>query len=323
LVRELSRLGHEVWFLERDVPWYGVRRDDPVPDGVHLVLYRSLVELRRSCESLVRESDGVIVGSYLPEGATVCDWVLEKARGVTAFYDIDTPVTLAKLARNEAEYLAPHSIAGFDLYLSFTGGPILRRLEREHGARRAVHLPCFADPERYRPLPTVPIWTLGYFGSYSCDRQPVLDRLLLEPARLRPQERFVVAGTQYPANVKWPANVDRIEHLAPHEHAAFYCAQRFTLNLMRRDLVEAGWSPNERLFEAAACGVPIVSDVWSGISEYFQPGEEIIIASSHLELERFSEKERISIGARGRARVVAQHTARHRAEQLESLLAHA
>ena len=89
---------------------------------------------------------------------------------------------------------------------------------------------------------------------------------------------FVVAGPRYPAGVQWPANVQRVECLPQSEHRDFYCAQRFTLNVMRQETVLAGYSPGVRLFEAAACGVPIISDAWSGLEGFFVPDEEILLA---------------------------------------------
>lgn len=325
LVRELARRGHDVLFLERDVPWYAEHRDLPAPPWGTTRLYGSLDELREQWTPVVRRADVVIVGSYVPDGVDVARWALEEARGVVAFYDIDTPVTLAKLARGEADYVSTELIPGFDLYLSFTGGPVLDELEREWGAPCARALYCSVDPEVHCPDPSGPgddAWELGYLGTYSADRQPTVERLLCAPARSRGASRFVVAGAQYPdAALDWPANVDRIAHLAPPEHRAFYNAQRFTLNVTRDDMVRAGWSPSVRLFEAAACGTPIVSDRWEGLSTFFVPGEEILLADGPEDVLRAlsdtSEAERRRIGARARARVLAAHTAAHRAVELE------
>jgi spore maturation protein CgeB len=253
--------------------------------------------------------------------------VTRTARGVTAFYDIDTPVTLARLAAGTADYISPELVRRYDLYLSFTGGPTLRRLETTLGARAAHALYCSSDPEMYRPEPTTQRWALGYLGTYSADRQPVLDELLLRPARRAPGEAYVVAGSLYPESIVWPENVERIAHLAPAEHRRFYNAQAFTLNVTRADMVAAGYSPSVRLFEAAACGTPIVSDYWEGLESFFEPGREILIARSAEDFERFhrdlSPAARRAIGARARARVLSAHTAAHRAAQLESYAADA
>ncbi|HET7753756.1 MAG TPA: glycosyltransferase [Anaeromyxobacteraceae bacterium] len=325
LVRELARRGHRVLFLERDLPWYADNRDLPKPPWGQTEIYRGLPELEDRFARAVEHADLVVLGSYVPEGIAVGEWLVSTARGTKAFYDIDTPVTVARLARDDCDYLSRALVPRFDLYLSFTGGPILRRIEAELGAKAARPLYCSADPEHYRPEPHPPLWDLGYLGTYSEDRQPTLDRLLLEPARRWREGRFVVAGPQYPRDVRWPPNVARMEHLAPPQHVSFYNAQRFALNVTRRDMVQAGWSPSVRLFEAGACGTPVVSDPWDGLETVFVPREEILIARTAeeaLEIVRnLPEEERLAIGAAARARVLKEHTAAHRARQLEGLVA--
>lgn len=324
LLREFTRRGHEVVFLERDVPWYAAHRDMPNPVFCATRLYESVAELDRSYADLVAKADAVMIGSFVRDGVAVAEWVCATARGIKAFYDIDTPVTLAKLARNDFEYLTPQLIPQFDLYLSFTGGPTLRRLEESHGAAMARALYCSVDARIHRPLPVPPRWDLGYLGTYSDDRQPKLDALLLAPARLLPHLNFAVAGPQYPATIQWPANVLRIEHLPPPDHPSFYAAQRFTLNLTRADMVAAGWSPSVRLFEAASCGVPIISDCWEGIESLFRPGEEILLVESSREIVEIlcgcPEPRRRAIAAAARERVLAAHTAEVRARELETHL---
>jgi spore maturation protein CgeB len=324
LLKAFAARGHEILFLERDVPWYASHRDLNDPDFCRLEFYSSLEDLRRYRREIAG-ADAVIVGSYVPDGVAVGQWVQETANGVVAFYDIDTPVTLAKLARGDFEYLAPGLVGSFDVYLSFTGGPTLQRLEHEYGARRAYAFYCLVDPDAYGPVATEPRWDLGYLGTYSDDRQPHVDELLVQPARAQPGARFVVAGPQYPEELKWPGNVERLEHVPPNEHAAFYAAQRWTLNVTRADMRAAGWSPSVRLFEAAACGVPVISDRWPGLDELFRDGEEIVIADSPADvlraLREISDDERRAIGERARAKALAEHTAARRVDQLEELLA--
>jgi spore maturation protein CgeB len=263
----------------------------------------------------------VIVGSYVPEGIELGRWVVDTARGVTAFYDIDTPITLARLANDECDYLERALVPRYSMYLSFTGGPTLTRIERELGSPRALPLYCSVDVALYGPERRPERWELGYMGTYSPDRQPAVDRLLIEPARRQPDMRFVVAGPQYPRGIEWPGNVHRIEHLAPDAHRAFYNELAFALNVTRVDMIAAGWSPSVRLFEAAACGVAIISDRWDGLSELFEPDSEILIASDTEDVLRYlrdlGDGERREIGARACARVRAAHTAAHRAADLE------
>jgi spore maturation protein CgeB len=321
LVRELSARGHEVLFLERDVPWYAENRDLSAPPFCRTMLYKSLQELKDLYAYEVRRADLCAVGSYTPEGIAVCEWVTDVAEGVTSFYDIDTPVTLAKLAKADCEYLRPDLISRFDLYLSFTGGPTLRRLEREYGSPMAKPLYCSVDSSIYSPTPEEKIWDLGYMGTYSGDRQAAVDNLLTEPARSWNDGRFVVAGPQYPRSIQWPRNVERIEHLSPGEHSRFYNRQRYTLNVTRSDMIAAGFSPSVRLFEAAACATPIISDYWEGLDDFFRVGREILVARDSREvlqvIREMPENERGVLGERARRRVLAEHTSARRAEELE------
>jgi spore maturation protein CgeB len=318
LLHELEARGHDVLFLERDVPWYAASRDFEAP---FVSLYSSLAELRERHEEDLRGADLVVVGSFVPEGVRVGEWALEVAGGPVAFWDIDTPVTAAKLARGDHEYLTPELLGRYDLYLSFTGGPLLEQL----GAQRPRPFYCMVDPTQYRPVEAERRFVLGYLGTYSPDRQETLRELLLEPAHRLPQLHFAVAGPQYPDVDGWPANVEHFEHVPPAEHARFYASQRLTLNVTRQAMVESGWSPSVRLFEAAACGVAIVSDWWPGLDSFFVPGEEILVARSTddvLRILRETDGDEVArIAAAARRRVLGEHTAERRAEQLEAEVA--
>ena len=327
LLKAFVTRGHEVTFLERDVPWYsGNHRDLADPDWCRLVFYKEAADL--DCHrDLIAAADAVIVGSYVPDGVSVGRLVQDWAGGVTAFYDIDTPVTLGKLARGDVEYVSPELIPGYDLYLSFTGGPTLELIEQRYGSPAARALYCSVDPAAYPPLDREKRWDLSYLGTYSPDRQPVLERLLIEPARRLPHLRFVVAGPQYPDDIDWPANVERFQHVGPVDHPEFYAASRYTLNVTRADMVAAGWSPSVRLFEAASCATPVISDVWSGIEDVLTPGREILLATSSHEVVgilRDPDDERPArTGQAARARILGAHTADCRAAELENYLAEA
>jgi spore maturation protein CgeB len=325
LVRGLSERQHDILFLERDMPWYAENRDLPDPPCGRTVLYSSLTELRDRYKEEVRNADLVIVGSFVPQGVAVGEWVCSVAHGVTAFYDIDTPVTLLKLDSGDTEYLSRSLIMSYDLYLSFTGGPTLDRLQKKYRAKHPRALYCSVDDTTYYPDPQPVQWDMGYLGTYSEDRQPALGRLMLKPALAWEKGRFCVAGSMYPDAIVWPGNVHRIRHLPPADHRVFYNAQRFTLNVTRAAMVRAGYSPSIRLFEAAACGTPIMSDAWDGLNELFDIGTEILVARGERESLEFltdlTEDDRIGLGQRARRRVLASHTAARRAEQLESYAA--
>jgi len=325
LMRGLHARGHRIVFLERNLPWYEENRDMPKVAYGRVHTYSSVSSAKRRFRKIVADADLVIVGSYVPEGIEVGQWVTQTAKGITAFYDIDTPITVAGLERGTCDYISPRLAAAYDLYLSFTGGATLRKIERRFGARKAVPLYCSVDPQLYSPERRASKWDLGYIGTYSEDRQKALEQLMLAPAREWKAARMVVAGAQYPGNIPWPPNVERVEHLPPDLHRGFYNSQRFTLNLTREKMRRAGYSPSVRLFEAAACGTPIISDNWPGLETFFQPGKEILIARSGRETLEFireiPEKERMAIGTNARARIVGAHTASHRAMELESYVA--
>jgi spore maturation protein CgeB len=322
LLNALASRGHSVTFLERDVPWYREHRDLGETSGWSVELYSSLHDIPRLFGELVANADLVIVGSYVPDGIAVGDWVTRIARGATAFYDIDTPVTLSTLAAGTCEYLTTELVARYDMYLSFTGGPTLDRIEQDLGSPMARPLYCSVDERLYHVEPRPVRWHLGYMGTYSHDRQPALERLLLAVAREWKEASFIAVGPQYPESIAWPPNIKRVTHLAPRHHRAFYNEQRFTLNITRAAMIAAGWSPSVRLFEAAACGTPIITDDWNGLDNFFTRDEEILVCSSTADvlrvLQDLPESERLAIGERARRRVLSEHTAAHRAAELES-----
>lgn len=319
LLSGLAQLGHEVTFYECDRPWYAAHRDMPEPDFARLVLYDDVADLKLHREDLAR-ADAIVVGSYVVNGRAVVELVAELTRAPLLFYDIDTPVTLAAIDAKTCTYLDRRAIARCDAYLSFTGGPTLRHLVESYGARQAHALYCSVDPQEHEPQALERNIALGYLGTYSPDRQPGLERLLIEPARARPDLQFVVAGPQYPEEIEWPANVVRLEHVGPEDHAAFYGRCRFTLNLTRADMRAAGWSPSVRLFEAAATGTPIISDSWPGLEDVLAPGREVLTVESSRDvldiLDHVDATARTELAQAARSRVLAAHTHLHRAREL-------
>lgn len=321
LCRALSLRGHQILFLEKDTKWYANNRDLPPPPFCELGLYKSSDDLRLRFSERVRSADFVILGSYVAEGVAVGEWIVRTAQGPVAFYDIDTPVTLTKLRRGDYEYLSPELIPKFDLYLSFTGGPLLDRLRQSFGARVVRPLYCSADPDIYYPELSEKRWDIGYLGTYSADRHASFERLFLTSATMYARGRFVAAGCQYPREINWPPNVQRVSHLPCGEHRSFYNRQRFTLNITRSPMVDAGFSPSVRLFEAAACGTAIITDRWDGLEAFLQPGKEILVADSASDVLNYiasmPDFQRIEIGHAACQRFLREHTPAHRAKELE------
>ena len=321
LLKELSKRGYQTTFLERDVPWYSSHREFDSLPYCTVALYSSLDELKDRFIGLLRTADLVVVGSYVPDGIAVGEWVTATAKNLTAFYDIDTPVTLSNLKNGRCEYLSAQLCCRYDLYLSFTGGPTLDFIERKLGSPCARALYCSVDPALYYPESQAVCWDIGYLGTYAADRQPALENLLLDAARKRPNQRFIVAGPQYPQDVIWPPNVERIEHLPASEHRHFYNSQKFTLNVTRRDMIRSGYSPSVRLFEAGACGIPILTDQWPGLQTFYEPFSEILPVRSGADLASYlgmPEEQRRQVGARARQRTLRFHTAAVRAREFEA-----
>jgi spore maturation protein CgeB len=327
LVNALSYDRHHVTFFERDVPWYAEQRDLHVlPDPSRLLLYKSWPDVAAEARRVVTRADAAMVTSYCPDAQNAAALLQEWRSPVTCFYDLDTPVTLDRLAAREAiDYLPPDGLSGFDLVFSYTGGEALEILRDRLGARRVLPLYGSVDPAQHGPALPLPQYQadLSYLGTYAADRQPVLERLFVAPARLRPAARFVIGGAMYPPDFPWAANMYFVRHLPPTEHPAFYSSSRLTLNVTRAAMARMGWCPSGRLFEAAACGVPILSDAWDGLDTFFEPGRDILIADTTehalAALDRSPDELR-RIAAHARERVLAQHTAAQRARELVAAL---
>jgi spore maturation protein CgeB len=325
LIRALTRRGHRVVFFERDVPYYAAHRDlAELPEG-GLRLYADWEGTVDAARRELADADVGMVTSYCPDGIAATALVLD-APVTRVFYDLDTPVTLDRLAAGEPlPYIGADGLRGFDLVLSYTGGEALRALESQLGAACARPLYGSVDPDVHRPdVPRDAFrGQLSYLGTYAADRQPALERLLVEVARRRAHERFVIGGAQYPLDFPWASNIYFVQHLPPADHRAFYASSRLTLNVTRAAMARMGYCPSGRLFEAAACGVPVVTDRWEGLEHFFTPDDEILLADEpdHVmaALDRpDAELRRIADAAR--ERTMAQHTNDARAGELEALL---
>jgi spore maturation protein CgeB len=317
--------GHEVTFFERDVPYYAMHRDLTELPGGRLVLYRDWNEILVEANRELREADIGMVTSYCPDGIAAAELVLG-SNTTRVFYDLDTPITLDQLRLGKTvEYLGPGGLRDFDLVLSYTGGAALERLETELGAHCVAPLYGSVDPKVHKPAAPVEMFQcdLSYLGTYAEDRQAALNQFFVEPARRLPDQKFLIGGAQYPEQFPWTENIFFARHVAPPDHAAFYSSSRLTLNVTRRAMAEMGYCPSGRLFEAAACGTPILSDWWEGLDKFFKPGSEILVAYNAEEAIaalQLSREELNKIARSARERTLSEHTAEHRAEELEEIL---
>lgn len=327
LIRALTRRNHDVVFFERNVPYYAEHRDLEALPGANLVLYREWAQVASRALTEARQADVGIVTSYCPDARAAAALLHEQAPGaLSVFYDLDTPVTLARLeAGDTVEYLPAAGLRDFDLVLSYTGGGALASLRERLGARRVAALHGHVDPQAHRPAAPDARFTadLSYLGTYASDRQPALETLFVEPARRRPAQRFVLGGSGYPPDFPWAGNIWFVRHVAPPEHPPFYSSSRLTLNVTRRDMAAMGFCPSGRLFEAAACATPVLSDEWEGIEQFFTPGKEILLAGSAEEATAALDlppDELARIGRAARERALDEHTSDRRAVRMLSLL---
>jgi spore maturation protein CgeB len=326
LLRAMTRRGHTVSFYERDVPYYASTRDGwTAPAGVSVHHYESVAEIEREARSDLDAADLALCTSFCPDGAFVARLILDSRAAIKAFYDLDTPVTLDAMSAGEpVPYLPLDGLAPFDLVLSFTGGKALDELYTRLGARAVAPLYGSVDPGAHFPVTPVRQFrgALSYLGTYAADRQRALEELFIEPARCLPQVWFRLAGAQYPEDFPWQPNIAFARHLDPAQHPAFLCSSRATLNVTRGAMARYGFCPSGRLFEAAACGAPILSDCWEGLEGFFAPGEEILCVHSAVDVISalaLSDAELRRIAKAAQTRVLEKHTAERRVQELETI----
>ena len=321
ILRALARAGHEITFFEKDVPYYAGHRDFVECEYCELKLYHSWEYCRRSALATAAESDIVMMASYCPDGARITEEVLDLSHPLLVYYDLDAPVTLAKLRAGEpVEYIRGEQLRQFDLVLSWTGGRALEGLRKDWRVEMVRPLYGCVDPDVYHRQDSRNDFrcSLSYMGTYAPDRQEKLDVLFLEPSRRRPDLHFLLAGSLYPWGWQWGSNVTKMEHVAPDDHPALYSSSRCTLNITRADMAASGYCPSGRFFEAAACATPIISDWFDGLDQFFTPGEQILIAHSAedtLHALNKDEEDLRTMGERARERTLDEHTGEHRARQ--------
>jgi spore maturation protein CgeB len=325
LAAALGRAGHRLEFFEKDQPWYAAHRDLDVLPGGRLHLYSKLSDERSRVETALSGADVAMVTSYCPDAVLAAEIVLDSPAWVKAFYDLDTGVTLARLAAGErVEWVGPRGLVDYDLVLSFAGGRALRLLHERLGARHTAPLYASIDPAVHAPAPAVAAFRgdVSYLGAFAPSRQRALEALFLAPARRMPDRTFVLGGSMYDAAFPWAENIRHVRHLEPALHPAFFCSSPLTVNVTRAEMAAMGHCPSPRLFEAAACGVPVLSDWFDGLDAFFTPGEEILVARNEDEATHAISLPRMAherMGRRARERALAEHTADARAEELVGL----
>jgi len=328
ILRALARLGHSVTFYERDQSQFARHRDLPESEEFGVRLYARWDAVRHAAVEEAKHSDVVLLGSHVPEGARIADAILALREPLRVFYEWDTPGTLERLTYGGLEYLRALQLPDFDLILSRTGGSSLSALEMDYGARMALPLfPC-VDPEQFFRLPARPQLRceLSYVDGYSLEKQVQLESMVIAAAKQRPSWKFLLAGPPRPAGLAWPKrgqggskfpkNVRRVESMTREDRPALYSSSRLTLNLSGKAAAEWGFCPSSQLFEAAACGTPLLTTGFAGLESFFEPGVELLVAADAVDviagMER-SDASLASMARRAHERTLDEHTGYHRA----------
>ena len=325
LVKAMLRRGHTVNFYEKDVPYYATERDlHALPRGGKLRLYSSFEAVYQEAQRDLNDADLAVCTSFCPDGPAASNLIWASRAVVRAFYDLDSPVTLDAFNNGSVPYLPAAGVGNFDVVMSYTGGRALEELKHRLGAKRVEPLYGWVDPESHFPIPPNNQFRadLSYLGTYAKDRQEALHRLFLCPAQYLPTKRFLIGGAQYPDSFPWTENIAFVRHVPPPMHSAFFSSCRATLNVTRKVMARYGYCPSGRLFEAAACGAPLLTDWWEGLDQFFQPGLEVLAvqnAQQVVDALSLSDSELLVMASAARERTLAKHTALHRVVQLEQI----
>ncbi len=327
VIRALNDLGHTITFYEPDAYDRQKHRDMADPPWAKVVVYPADERGVEQALEQGRDADLIVKAS----GVGVFDELLEKAvlnirqpRTLVAFWDVDAPATLDRLERDPADSFH-ECVPRYDLVLTYGGGDLVIRAYRRFGARECIPVYNALDPSTHFPVEPDGRFqgALGFLGNRLPDREARVEAFFLQAAARLPHARFLLGGSGWD-DKPLPLNVHLVGHVYSRDHNAFNCTPRAVLNIHRESMARYGYSPATRVFEAAGAGACLITDAFAGVSQFLEPGEEVLVAHDGAEvadlLLRLSPREARDIGRRGRARVLAEHTYAHRARQLHTLL---
>ena len=328
LIRALAERGHRVTFCEPDA--YGRQQNRDLaedPDYAAVIVYHTEARRDSLIERAFETSDWVIKCS----GVGLWDAELEAAVAAgsgggarTAFLDVDAPATLSRIAADAADPFRAH-IPLYDHVFTYGGGPPVIEAYARWGAKACTCIYNGLDPQEHRPLEMAahPRWDLLFMGNRLPDREARVEEFFLRAAALCPERTFALGGEGW-GNKPMPANVEYLGHVPTARHNEVNAGARLVLNVHRQSMVENGWSPATRMFEAAGAASCQVTDSMPGIDEFFAPGTEILVAENGEDVARLVREVTAAdarrIGEAARKRALESHTYARRAELLDSLL---
>ena len=326
IIKELSRLGHQVTFYEPDAYERQQHRDIPDPEWAKVVVYENKEESARQVLAKAAHADIVIKAS----GVGVFDELLEdqvlklrKENQLVIFWDVDAPATLERMENNPDDPFRA-LVPQYDMILTYGGGQPVIDAYSAFGAKRCIPIYNALDPETHYPVPedTRFACDLAFLGNRLPDREARVEEFFLKAAAALPSEKFKIGGSGW-GDKGMPQNVEYIGHVYTKDHNAFNCTPKAVLNISRDSMAKMGFSPATRVFEAAGAGACIITDYWLGIDFFFEPGKEILVAASGDEvaeiLSKLSVEEARAIGEAAKARVLAKHTYAHRAKEADEI----
>jgi len=326
IIKELSRLGHQVTFYEPDAYERQQHRDIPDPEWAKVVVYENKEESARQVLAEAAHADIVIKAS----GVGVFDELLEdqvlklrKENQLIIFWDVDAPATLERMENNPADPFRA-LVPQYDMILTYGGGQPVIDAYAAFGAKRCIPIYNALDPETHYPVQEDARFAcdLAFLGNRLPDREARVEEFFLKAAAALPSEKFKIGGSGW-GDKGMPQNVEYIGHVYTKDHNAFNCTPKAVLNISRDSMAKMGFSPATRVFEAAGAGACIITDYWLGIDFFFEPGKEILVAASGDEvaeiLSKLSVQEARAIGEAAKARVLAKHTYAHRAKEADEI----
>lgn len=233
-------------------------------------------------------------------------------------------------ASSSPEAIRRLQVPRFDAVLVF-GQALEQIYRRDFGLDRIYVLHEAADITVFHP-PAVPVepsndvvW-IGNWGDN--ERSQEIRSFLLDPATTLPDLRFTIYGVRYPANALQALNQAGVRYagyLANLDAPRVYAESRLTVHIPRQQYTGAMTGiPTIRVFEALACGIPLVSAPWSDTEGLFRNGDFLLARSGDEMREAmqylFTQPEIAKQQAeRGLATVLARHTCDHRATELAAI----
>lgn len=325
IFRALAGLGHEIDFCEPDIFERQAHRDlVEDPEYVRVRVYRSageLAELQMEAEAadLVVKCSGVGARDDELEA-----WLAELSGPLRAYWDVDAAHTLTRI-ESDPEDAMRRWIPSYDLVFTYGGGPPVIERYRALGAQACHPIYNGLDPDLHRPSSPDPelACDLLFMGNRLPDRERRVEAYFLEVAERLPRRRFLLGGNGWEGRAV-PANVRMLGHIPTDRHNVLNASARLVLNIHREAMAANGYSPATRLFEAAGAGACQITDAWTGIEHFFEPGSEVLVAHSPDDVANFVEeidgaRARV-IGDAARERAIRDHRYADRARQVDDVL---